>query len=81
MEHTLDGVHEIAGVGTIFPDKDRNPVLHMHIACGRSESTITGCVRRGVKVWHILEIILFELMDTSACRIFDMQTGFELLEP
>jgi predicted DNA-binding protein with PD1-like motif len=81
MEHTLDGVHEIAGVGTIFPDKDGNPVLHMHIASGRSESTITGCVRRGVKVWHILEIILFELIDTNACRIFDMQTGFELLEP
>ncbi len=26
MEHILDDVHEIAGVGTIFPDKDHNPV-------------------------------------------------------
>ena len=81
MEHILDDVHEIAGVGTIFPDRDHNPVLHMHIASGRNESTITGCVRRGVKVWHIIEVILFELMDTSACRMFDTQTGFELLEP
>ena len=80
MEHILDDVHEIAGVGTIFPDRDHNPVLHMHIASGRNESTITGCVRRGVKVWHIIEVILFELRDTSASRMFDTQTGFELLE-
>jgi predicted DNA-binding protein with PD1-like motif len=72
---------EIAGVGTIFPDKDHNPVLHMHIACGREESTVTGCVRRGVKVWHLLELILFELVDSSASRMFDEQIGFELLEP
>ena len=81
IEHVLGDVHEISGVGTIFPDKDHNPVLHMHIACGREESTVTGCVRRGVKVWHLLELILFELLDSSASRIFDEQTGFELLEP
>ena len=81
MEHILSDVREIAGVGTIFPDKDHNPVLHMHIACGREESTVTGCVRRGVKVWHLLEIILFELVGSSACRRFDEQMGFELLEP
>ncbi|NOR78364.1 MAG: DUF296 domain-containing protein [Methanophagales archaeon] len=81
MEHILRDVREIAGVGTIFPDKDHNPVLHMHIACGREESTVTGCVRRGVKVWHLLELILFELVDSSASRMFDEQIGFELLEP
>ena len=81
MEHVLDNVHEIAGVGTIFPDKGHNPVLHMHIACGREDSTITGCVRRGVKVWQVMEIILVELVDTSARRVFDTRTGFELLEP
>ncbi|MEA2074874.1 MAG: PPC domain-containing DNA-binding protein [Euryarchaeota archaeon] len=81
MEHILDNVHEIAGVGTIFPDKDHNPILHMHIASGRDKSTITGCVRRGVKVWQVMEVILFELVDTKARRTFDTQTGFELLEP
>jgi len=81
MEHVLSDVHEISGVGTIFPDKGHNPVLHMHIACGRDESTVTGCVRRGVTVWHLLELILFELVDSSASRIFDEQIGFELLEP
>lgn len=81
MEHVLDNVHEIAGVGTIFPDKAGKPVLHMHIAGGRKDRAVTGCVRRGVKVWQILEIILFELVETSARRILDPNMGFELLEP
>ncbi|MBN1762531.1 MAG: DNA-binding protein [Methanomicrobia archaeon] len=81
MEHILDDVHEIAGVGTIFPDKDGKPVLHMHIAGGRNDRAVTGCVRRGVKVWHILEVVLFELADSSARRVLDDQLGFELLEP
>ncbi len=81
MEHILNNVHEIAGTGTIFPNENGKPVLHMHIACGRQADTITGCVRKGVKVWHIMEIILFELIDSSATRAYDPTTGFELLQP
>jgi len=81
METTLDNVYEISGTGTIFPDKDGNPVLHMHIACGREKHTITGCVRRGVKVWHVLEVVLQELTGTTAARLPDRETGFELLVP
>lgn len=81
MQHTLDDVHEIAGVGSIFPDEDGNPVLHMHAACGRNGSTVTGCVRAGVKVWHVAEVILFELMDSSAKRRLELETGFKLLDP
>jgi len=80
MEHVLDNVHEIAGVGTIFPDKDNKPVLHMHIAGGRKDRAVTGCVRRGVKVWQVLEVIIAELVDTRAHRAFDAVTGLELLE-
>lgn len=81
MEHVLENVHEIAGVGTLFPDKEGNPVLHMHIACGREDSAVTGCVRRGVKAWHVMEVILTELTDTQAVRALDADTGFELLQP
>jgi predicted DNA-binding protein with PD1-like motif len=81
MEHILDDVHEIAGVGTIFPDKDGKPVLHMHVASGRNDKSVTGCVRQGVKVWQVMEVILFEFVDTTACRVLDKQLGFELLEP
>lgn len=81
MEHVLEEVHEIAGVGTLFPDDEGNPVLHMHMACGRKSSTITGCIREGVRVWHVMEVILFELADTTGIRTLDSETGFKLLQP
>jgi len=77
----IQNIHEVTGTGTIFPDKDGNPSLHMHLACGRYETTITGCVRPGVKVWHVLEIVLVELINCSAKRLEDKTTGFHLLEP
>jgi predicted DNA-binding protein with PD1-like motif len=81
MEHVLENVHEITGTGTLFPDEKGNPTLHMHMACGRETSTVTGCVRNGVKVWHIMEIILFELVDTTGVRVLEPTMGFELLQP
>jgi predicted DNA-binding protein with PD1-like motif len=74
--------HEIAGTGTLFPDGDTGePVIHMHMACGREDKTITGCIRPGVKTWHVLEIILTELIDTNAARIMDDAIGLKLLSP
>lgn len=81
LEYELREVHEIAGVGTLFPDKKGEPVLHMHIACGRHEETVTGCVRKGVRTWHVMEVVLYELLDTVAIRALDPATGFELLQP
>ncbi len=79
MEHILENVHEIVGAGTLFPDQKGNPVLHLHMACGRKSSTKTGCIRRGVKVWHTMEVILFELLESKGKRILDPQTGFARL--
>ena len=81
MEHILDDIHEIAGTGTLFPDDEGNPLLHMHMACGRNLSTITGCIRTGVKVWQIMEVILIELVDTASIRIMDSELGFKVLSP
>ena len=79
MEHVLKNVHEVTGTGTIFPNEKGDPVLHMHIAAGRETSTVTGCVRRGVRIWQVLEVMLFELVNSTAVRLLDQQTGFELL--
>ncbi len=79
MEYVLDDVHEISGTGTIFPDEEGKPILHMHIACGRTGNTTTGCVRSGVKVWHVVEVVIYELLDTKSVRKFDKATGFKLL--
>ena len=53
LQYILDNVHEAAGTGTIFPGEKGLPVLHMHIACGRKDQTVTGCVRRGVNVLQL----------------------------
>jgi predicted DNA-binding protein with PD1-like motif len=81
MAHVLQDVHEVAGVGTLFPNEEGQPVLHMHLAAGRNDETITGCIRMGVRVWQVLEVILWELTDTTGRRVLDPITGFELLIP
>lgn len=77
----LHGVHEVVGTGTIFPDAGGNPVLHMHMACGRGDHTLTGCIRTGVRVWHVMEVMVQELLDTTGVRRPDEATGFDLLVP
>lgn len=81
MVHELYDAHEIVGTGTLFPDNEDNPVVHLHMACGREENTVTGCVRSGVKVWHIMEVVLVELLNNTARRMPDRATGFKLLVP
>ncbi len=77
----IEGAHEVAAVGTIFPDREGKPVLHMHAALGREGRTHTGCIRLGVEAWLVTEVILLEIIDNSARRIKDPEAGFELLEP
>ena len=81
MTCVLDNVHEVAGVGTIFPDDKGEPVLHMHMACGRKAGTTTGCIRRGVRVWHVMEVILIELLSSTGTRALEPASGFKLLNP
>jgi len=76
----LIGVSEALGVGTIFINEEEIPKLHLHSAFGRKENTITGCTREGVDIWHIGEVIILELINTSAQRKVDPETGFKLLE-
>ena len=81
MTFELDNVHEIVGTGTLFPDDDGKPMLHMHVASGRRDSTVTGCVRTGVKIWQVAEVIMIELLDTTAHRSLEPELGFKLLQP
>lgn len=81
MERMLGDVHEIAGVGTLFPDEAGRSMLHMHMACGREERTTTGCIRSGVVTWQVMEIIILELLDTPARRLLEPALGFKLLHP
>ena len=76
----LSGVHEVCGMGTIFVDEEGKPKLHMHASFGRNDKTVTGCVRMGVDVWRIGEVVLLELTGAAAHRAKDKETGFEFLE-
>lgn len=76
----LVGVSEAVGVGTIFENEDGAAKLHLHSAFGREDKTITGCTREGVDIWQIGEVIILELINSSAQRQIDSETGFELLE-
>lgn len=80
MRLPLSGVYEAACVGTLFPDESGKAKLHMHGAMGRAGQTITGCVRAGVDVWQIGEVVIIEIVGIEACRRVDPKTGFELLE-
>lgn len=80
IQKTLSDVHEFSAVGTIFPDKEQKPILHMHSSFGRDNNTITGCIRKGVNVWHVGEVIVIEILDNKALRKKDAATGFELLD-
>jgi len=76
----LEGAHEVVGVGIIAPNEKGKPVLHIHAALGRSGKTTTGCLRPGVNTWIIGEVVICEIVGTNATRVFDKDTGFELLQ-
>ena len=80
MVTLLNGVYEACGVGTIFADEEGKPKLHMHVSFGRKQNTVTGCVRMGVGVWQIGEVVVLELTGAQARRVIDKKTNFEFLE-
>ena len=76
----LNGIHEVCGIGTIFEDEKKKPKLHMHASFGRDNNSITGCIRMGITIWEIGEVILLEISNASAIRVMDQKKGFEFLE-
>lgn len=80
MVTELLGTSEAMGIGTLFANEEKIPKLHLHSAFGRNTDTITGCTREGIRIWHIAEAIIFELVNSTARRKVEPDTGFELLE-
>lgn len=76
----VDGAHEVHASGVIAPDKDGNPILHIHGSLGRGGRTLTGCLRPGVTTWLVAEAVIVELLGTHATRLPDAASGFTLLE-
>jgi predicted DNA-binding protein with PD1-like motif len=76
----VEGAHEVEGVGIIAPDREGKPRLHIHASLGRGGKTLTGCLRPGVKTWLVGEAIIYEIVGTSARRVMDKKSGFDLME-
>ena len=76
----VEGAHEVAGVGILAPNKEGKSVLHIHASLGRGGKTLTGCLRPGVKTWLVGEAIIYEITGTSAKRLPDAVSGFDLME-
>jgi predicted DNA-binding protein with PD1-like motif len=80
MVMSLNGINEICAFGTIFKDEKGKPELHMHAALGRAEKTLVGCIRMGIDVWKVGEVVILEIKGASAYRKKDDKTGFHLLQ-
>ncbi len=79
MLQSLGAVHEAAAVGTLFRNEAGVPKLHMHAALGRGDACLTGCIRQGVDVWKIAEVVILEIVGTGLRRKIDPNFGFEVL--
>lgn len=75
----ISDVHEVAAIGTIFNTEDGTPRLHMHASLGRDNETLVGCVRTGLNVWTICEVVIIEVVGTGLMRKKDPESGLELL--
>lgn len=75
----FDIAHEILAVGSLFRDESGSPRLHMHAAMGRGGYTAMGCLRKGVEVWNIAEVLMLEITGLDMLRKLDPTLGFEVL--
>lgn len=80
MIHPLQGEQEMLALGTLIPNEDGEPVLHMHGAAGREGRATVGCTRAGVNVWLIGEVVLLEILGADSARRQKDATGFQLLQ-
>ena len=72
------GAREVLGAGTVFWN-DNEPKIHLHAAMGHHGDTLTACVRKGTKVYLVLEVIVIELSDIDATRPWYEKGGFNRL--
>ena len=72
------GARETIGTGSIFWDGNE-PKIHLHAAMGHHGDTLTACVRKGTKVYLVLEVVIFEIDGINASRPWYAEGGFNQL--
>ncbi|MGV1099724.1 PPC domain-containing DNA-binding protein [Thiovibrio sp. JS02] len=74
----ITGARETLGSGSILWD-ETEPKIHLHAALGHHGETLTACVRKGTKVYLILEVLILELDGLDASRPWYPEGGFNRL--
>ncbi len=74
----LNSARETLGTGTVFWEGEE-PRLHLHAAMGHHGDTLTACVRKGTKVYLVLEVVLIEIAGLTATRPWYPEGGFNRL--
>lgn len=77
---TLDAPCELTGTGTVFPDEAGNPIMHMHGSVGREGRSHTGCFRKRMVVWLVMEVVIRELVGDGPVRVDSDRINAKLLE-
>ena len=72
------GAREVMGTGSIFWD-DNEPKIHLHAAMGHHGDTLTACVRKGTKVYLVLEVMIIEMEGFDVGRPWYEKGGFNRL--
>ena len=76
----IEGAQEVVGIGILALNKEGKVKLHIHAAMGRAGRTLTGCLRYGARTWLVGEAIIYEITGTTAKRLPDKASGFDLME-
>lgn len=74
----VSGARETLGAGSVYWDGGE-PRIHLHAALGHHGETITACVRKGTKVYLVLEVCLIEISGIDATRPWYPTGGFNRL--
>jgi len=72
------GAREVLGTGSIFWNENE-PKIHLHAAMGHHGETLTACVRKGTKVYLVLEVMIIEMKGIEATRPWYEKGGFNRL--
>ena len=68
---------EIVGIGTVFRNEQKEVLIHLHGAMGKGDLVQMGCLRSNTKVYLVAEVIMLEILDTTALK--SPVVGFNLL--
>ena len=70
----LHGAHELIGTAMIRTGSD-GPHLHLHASAGRGEEVLTGCIRKGARVYIVIEAVIIEFEEFTIGVTQDTRSG------